>query len=120
MAGNQWIEVGQLADIPLRGARVVRTPQADIAVFRTGEDRVFALDDRCPHQGGPLSEGLVHGDRVACPLHGWRIELSTGEAVAPDEGCTASHPVKVEDGIVYLALYRFDSGPARESEEALQ
>lgn len=119
MAGNRWIEVGRLEDIPQRGARVVRTPRASIAVFRTGDDQVFALDDRCPHQGGPLSEGLVHGDWVACPLHGWRIELASGQAVSPDEGCTATHPVTVEDGLVYLALYRADAGSAQDTEEAL-
>lgn len=100
----QWIAVGSLADIPRLGARVVQVPAGDIAVFRTGDDEVFALRDKCPHRGGPLSQGIVHGHRVACPLHGWTIELDCGEAVAPDKGCARSYPVKLEGGVVYLSL----------------
>jgi nitrite reductase (NADH) small subunit len=103
---NAWIAVGRLEDIPRLGARVIRTAKGDIAVFRTAEDRVFALDDRCPHKGGPLSQGIVHGDRVTCPLHNWMIELCDGRAIAPDEGCTATYPVRVEEGLVFLNLDR--------------
>ncbi|MBI3571061.1 MAG: nitrite reductase small subunit NirD [Gammaproteobacteria bacterium] len=101
---NDWVEVGTLEDIPRQGARVVRAAEGDIAVFRTLDDEVFALRDKCPHKGGPLSQGIVHGRRVACPLHDWKIHLDSGLAVAPDEGCTASFPVKVIDGRVYLSL----------------
>jgi nitrite reductase [NAD(P)H] small subunit len=101
---SAWIAVGRLDEIPRLGARVIRTAKGDIAVFRTADDRIFALDDRCPHKGGPLSQGIVHGDRVTCPLHNWMIELCDGRAVAPDEGCTAAHPVRVEDGVVSLCL----------------
>ena len=83
-----------LTDIPRLGARVIERAiesGGNIAVFRTAEDRVFALADRCPHKGGPLSQGIVHGDRVACPLHNWNIELETGTAVEPDQGCTARY-----------------------------
>jgi nitrite reductase (NADH) small subunit len=73
-------------------------------VFRTEHDDVFALDDRCPHKGGPLSQGIVHNKRVTCPLHNFVIELASGEAVAPDKGCTRSHPAKVENGIVWLSV----------------
>jgi nitrite reductase (NADH) small subunit len=103
---NAWIAVGRLEDIPRLGARVIRTAKGDIAVFRTAEDRVFALDDRCPHKGGPLSQGIVHGDRVTCPLHNWMIELCDGRAVAPDEGCTATYPVRVEEGVISVSLDR--------------
>jgi nitrite reductase (NADH) small subunit len=108
-----WIEVGRLEAIPRLGARVVRTRTGDIAVFRTAEDEVFALDDRCPHRGGPLSQGIVYGRRVACPLHNWSVQLDTGHAVAPDEGSTGCYPVRVEDGLVYLSLRRLDEGCAR-------
>ena len=101
---STWIEIGALKDIPRLGSRVVRTATGNIAVFRTESDEVFALDDRCPHKGGPLSQGIVYGDRVACPLHSWSIELDSGSAVAPDEGCTHSHPAKVENGIVWLSV----------------
>ena len=104
MVDSGWIEVGQLEDIPRLGARVVRTPRGDIAVFRTADDEIFALHDKCPHKGGPLSQGIVHGKRVACPLHDWKIHLDTGEAVAPDEGCAARFPVRVEDGVIRLSL----------------
>ena len=99
-----WIEVGNVEDIPQLGARVVRTADGDIAVFRSAEDEIFALRDKCPHKGGPLSQGIVHGNRVACPLHDWKIHLDSGEAVAPDEGCAARFPVKVEAGVIQLSL----------------
>ena len=98
-----------LAEIPKLGARVVERaghPDGNIAVFRTADDRVFAVLDRCPHKGGPLSQGIVFGGHVACPLHNWTIELATGEAVAPDVGCTRRFAVTVERGVVYLALDR--------------
>jgi len=102
---SQWIEIGRLEDIPARGARVVRTPEGEVAVFRTGDDRLFALDNRCPHKGGPLSEGIVFDHKVACPLHNWKIELETGGAVAPDEGCVRTYPVELgDDGVVRLCL----------------
>ncbi len=101
---SNWIEVGKLDDIPRLGARVVETAKGDIAVFRTADDQVFALRDKCPHKDGPLSQGIVHGHKVACPLHNWNIDLETGEAVAPDEGCTGRYEVKVENGEVFLAL----------------
>jgi nitrite reductase [NAD(P)H] small subunit len=99
---TNWIEIGALSDIPVLGSRVVRTPSGDIAVFRTGDDEVFALDDRCPHKGGPLSQGIVHNKRVTCPLHNFVIELRSGVAVAPDQGCTRAHPAKVENNVVWL------------------
>jgi len=93
-----------LEEIPRLGSRVVEAPHGDVAVFRTADDRVFALDDRCPHKGGPLSQGIVHGDRVACPLHNWLIQLDSGQAAAPDEGCVRRHEARVEAGRVFLRL----------------
>ena len=101
---GEWIEVGVLNDIPKQGARVVNTDDGDIAIFRTDEDEVFALRDKCPHKGGPLSQGIVHGKKVACPLHNWNIHLDTGMAVAPDEGCAARYPVKLEGEKVLMSL----------------
>ncbi len=101
---SEWIEVGVLSDIPRQGARVVRTVDGDIAIFRTADDEVFALRDMCPHKGGPLSQGIVHGRKVACPLHDWKIHLDSGLAVAPDEGCAARFPVRLEGETVYLSL----------------
>lgn len=94
-----------LSEIPRLGARVVKTAaHGDIAVFRNADDEVFALLDKCPHKGGPLSQGIVFGKRVACPLHGWNIELADGNAVAPDHGCTRAFAVKVEEGLIYLEV----------------
>lgn len=99
---SHWIDILDVDDIPRLGARVVRHGSLDIAVFRNAEDEIFALEDRCPHKGGPLSQGIVHGRKVTCPLHGWNIELEGGCAVAPDEGCTRELPVRVEAGRVWL------------------
>ncbi|SMF36334.1 assimilatory nitrite reductase (NAD(P)H) small subunit [Tistlia consotensis] len=105
-----WIDVGALEAIPRQGARVVATPRGDVAVFRTHDDGLFALDDRCPHRGGPLSQGIVHGHAVTCPLHNWVIELASGAARRPDEGCSHRHAVRLERGRVLLALPA-DAGP---------
>jgi nitrite reductase (NADH) small subunit len=109
---TKWIEIGTLNDIPVLGSRVVRTAAGNIAVFRTSDDEVFALDDRCPHKGGPLSQGIVHNKRVTCPLHNFVIELKSGMAVAPDEGCTRAHPAKVENGVVWLGVQAAATVPA--------
>lgn len=97
-----WITIGHIDEIPLRGARCVKTPEGKIAVFRTAENEVFAIEDHCPHKGGPLSQGIVFGHRVACPLHNWTIGLADGCAKAPDEGCTPKFSVHVEAGVVHL------------------
>lgn len=101
-ATMQWIDIGPLEEIPSRGARVVKTQAGCIAVFRTADDQVFALDDRCPHKGGPLSEGIVHGHRVTCPLHNWVFDLSTGCALGADDGQVACHPARVEGGRILI------------------
>lgn len=96
------IDIAALDDIPPQGARVVRTPHGCVAVFRTADDRVFALDDRCPHKGGPLSEGIVHGTQVTCPLHNWVFDMATGQAQGADEGRVVTHPIRVEGGRIWL------------------
>jgi nitrite reductase (NADH) small subunit len=99
---NVWTDIGALEQIPRRGARVVRTPGGCIAVFRTLDDRVFALEDRCPHKGGPLSQGIVHGAGVTCPLHNWVVSLETGEAQGADSGSVRAFPVEAVDGRIRL------------------
>ncbi len=101
---SNWLEVVALDEIPRLGSRVIKTDTMDVAVFRTSDDQVFALRDACPHRGGPLSQGIVHGTSVTCPLHNWKIDLASGEALGPDEGCTNVFATKVENGKVYLAL----------------
>jgi nitrite reductase (NADH) small subunit len=101
-----WKNIGAIGNIPLRGARRldVTVDEKPIAVFRTSDDEVFALVDECPHRKGPLSEGIVSGDVVTCPLHNWLICLRNGEAHAPDEGRTRSLPVRIENGQVHIGF----------------
>lgn len=101
---SKWIRVCPLEEIPRLGSRVVKTWKGDVAVFRNNSDEVFALQDKCPHKGGPLSQGIVFDRSVTCPLHGWNIRLDNGEAVAPDNGCTHRYRVRVDKGEVYLDL----------------
>ena len=101
---SNWVEVGALEEIPALGARVVKNGETDIAVFRNSKDEVFAVNDECPHRQGQLSQGIVHDKSVTCPLHNWKIDLTTGEAMGPDEGCTGHYATKVEDGKVFLEL----------------
>jgi nitrite reductase (NADH) small subunit len=101
---SNWIEVGQINDIPKLGARVVQTAQGDIAVFRNSQDEVFALRDKCPHKGGPLSQGIVHGKTVTCPLHNWKISLENGEALLPDQGCSGVYAIKLEGEKIFLKM----------------
>ncbi len=99
-----FTDVGALSDIPRLGARCVKTAMGDIAIFRTADDRLFALRDECPHRQGPLSQGIVHGTSVTCPLHAWVISLETGTVDGPDEGCTKRFAVRLEQGRVLLAV----------------
>ncbi len=123
---TDWTPICQLEDIPVLGARrVKRSVGMDVAVFRTDKNELFALLDRCPHKGGPLSQGIVFGSSVACPLHNWTIGLGSGQAAAPDEGCTPTFSVKLEGGQVFLMTSELAShathqtrpvaGPARHS-----
>jgi nitrite reductase (NADH) small subunit len=111
---REWIELCAADEIPPLGARVVRRASgvADVAIFRAGDGSVYALEDRCPHRGGPLSQGIVAGARVTCPLHGWTIELASGEAVAPDTGVVRRYAVRVEGGRVLLEAAAFDLSSA--------
>ncbi|AXS79220.1 nitrite reductase small subunit NirD [Dechloromonas sp. HYN0024] len=102
---STWKLICKLEDIPQLGSRIVKPGTGgDIAIFRTADDEVFALHDKCPHKGGPLSQGIVHGKRVTCPLHGWNIGLDDGKAVAPDVGGCARFEVKIEEGRVFLVV----------------
>ncbi|MEL7211774.1 MAG: nitrite reductase small subunit NirD [Pseudomonadota bacterium] len=99
---TDWIDIASLEDVPQRGARVVKTREGCVAIFRTGADEVFALDNACPHKQGPLAEGIVHGASVTCPLHNWVISLETGLVLGEDEGQVATYPARVEGGRILL------------------
>lgn len=99
---SNWIDIAALEDVPARGARVVKTRDGCVAIFRSASDEVFALDNTCPHKKGPLSEGIVHGNAVTCPLHNWVISLETGMVQGPDEGQVTTYPARVKDGRILL------------------
>ena len=126
---DDWVFVCELGDIPVLGSRrVARDNGLDVAVFRNAQEQVFALLDRCPHKGGPLSQGIVFGTHVACPLHNWTIGLCDGQASLPDEGCTPKFSVRLENGAVFLKQSELAShavsevrplaGPARRKSQA--
>ena len=97
-----FVDIGSLDEIPRQGARLVKTAQGCVAVFRTLDDQVFALDDRCPHKGGPLSEGIVHGTSVTCPLHNWVFDMNSGTAQGADEGRVQTYAVRVQGGRILI------------------
>jgi len=99
---TDWIDIAPLDDVPKRGARMVKTALGCVAVFRTADDEVFALDNACPHKAGPLAEGIVHGKSVTCPLHNWVISLETGQAQGADEGQVNTYPARIENGRILL------------------
>ena len=99
---TDWIEITRLEEIPVLGSRIIETDTMSIAIFRGRDDSVYAIKDVCPHKNGPLSQGIMHGTSVTCPLHGWKIDLISGKALGPDEGCTNTFETKVENETVYL------------------
>ena len=99
---SRYIDIAALTDIPRQGARVVKTPHGCIALFRTADDQIFALEDRCPHKGGPLSEGIVHGTSVTCPLHAWVFDLATGVTEGTDDGAVRTFGVRLEGNRILL------------------
>jgi nitrite reductase (NADH) small subunit len=109
---SEWIDVGTIDDVPVLGSRVVQAPSGDIAVFKAADGTLFALRDRCPHKGGPLSQGIVHGHSVTCPLHNWVISLKSGEAQGADQGCTHKIPLRIEGARILLATSALMVRPA--------
>ncbi len=101
---SNWIDLGSLDAIPRRGARCVLSPAAKLPSSGRRRTRSFALENRCPHRGGPLAEGIVHGASVTCPLHNWVFDLATGKATGADEGAVRTYPVNVVDGRVYMGF----------------
>jgi nitrite reductase (NADH) small subunit len=107
-----WVDVGALDDIPVRGARIIRSAAGCIAVFRTAAGEAFAIDDKCPHKAGPLAQGIVHDRAVTCPLHNWVISLETGKALGPDSGQVRTYPLRIDNGRVLLERDALEAGRA--------
>ncbi|RAI04149.1 nitrite reductase (NAD(P)H) small subunit [Acuticoccus sediminis] len=101
---STFVKIGRVSDIPPLGARCVKTLGTSIGVFRTADDRIYAIENRCPHRGGPLSEGIVHGTSVTCPLHNTVVSLVTGEVEGPDGGSVMTVAVDVVDGVIFVDL----------------
>ena len=101
---TNWVSIGTLHDVPRRGSRCVKAGEITIAIFRTLEDKIYALEDKCPHKAGPLSNGIVHDGCVTCPLHNWVISLETGEAQGADEGATAAYPIKMDGDTILIDI----------------
>ncbi|WOF75171.1 nitrite reductase small subunit NirD [Parvibaculaceae bacterium PLY_AMNH_Bact1] len=99
---EKWVEIGKVSDVPVRGSRLIQVAGGAVAVFRTSDDSIFAIDDRCPHLGGPLSQGIVHDQRVTCPLHNLIIDLASGEGLGPDGGCVRTYPTDVQGDRILL------------------
>jgi nitrite reductase (NADH) small subunit len=112
MSTQDWVDIGAIADIPLRGARVVKSATGCIAVFRTADNEAFAIDDACPHKAGPLSQGIVHGRAVTCPLHNWVIALDSGAAQGADSGRVRTYSLRIESGRLLLDRRSLDMVPA--------
>lgn len=100
----KWYKITEIENIPSMGSRKVEIGEIEIAIFKTRDGSIFAINNVCPHKQGKLSEGLVHEKQVTCPLHSWEIDLTTGEALGNDSGCTNIYESKIVDGIVYISL----------------
>ena len=101
---SKWYKITAIENIPFMGSRKVEIGEIEIAIFKTRDGSLFAVNNVCPHKKGKLSEGLVHEKQVTCPLHNWEIDLQTGLALGNDSGCTSIYETKIEDGILFLSL----------------
>lgn len=99
-----YTQVASLEDIKINTGKTLRYKGLELALFRLGDNTVKAIENRCPHRGGVLAEGIVSGEYVFCPLHDWKIDLNAGEVQAPDRGCVKTYPVRIQDGQIYLLL----------------
>lgn len=100
----KWIRVTETGNIPLREGRSVTIGDREIAIFHLA-DRFAAVDNACPHRGGPLCDGIVSGASVTCPLHGYKVCLDTGAVLKPDVAIRVdTYPVRVEDGVVSVQM----------------
>lgn len=111
---KKWVKVTRFENIPLREGRSITVDDREIAIFRLG-DKLFAIDNRCPHKGGPLAEGIVSGSKVVCPLHAWKIDLDSGNVAGQsgEESCVTTYPIRVQDGIIEIELLAQDGAKSR-------
>ena len=100
----KWYKITEIENIPAMGSRKVEIGEIEIAIFKTRDGSIFAINNICPHKKGKLSEGLVHEHIVTCPLHNWNIDLKSGEALGNDHGCTNIYETKIVENIIYLGI----------------
>jgi nitrite reductase (NADH) small subunit len=126
-----WIRVISEVNIPIREGCGVHLADREIAIFNLG-DRFAAIDAACPHRGGPLCDGIVTGSgapsldcapivgrAVVCPLHGWKIDLQTGEVLKPDVSVRVeTYDVRVSEGVVEVAIPQAAHSKLREDKAA--
>ncbi len=101
---EEWVSIGSINEIPLRGARCIKNGDMTIALFRTAENKIYAIEDKCPHKNGPLSQGIVHDGCVTCPLHNWVISLESGLTQGADKGQTLAFPTKLIGNEILISL----------------
>jgi len=104
MDGKNWQLIADLKDLPKQGAKSYTIGDRSIGIFRTFHNQIFAIHDQCPHKQGPLSEGLIHGKYVTCPLHDWTIDLQSGSCQSPDEGQVACYPLLIDGDEIWISL----------------
>ena len=102
---NKWVRITGIENIPLREGRGVQIAGHDIAIFNLG-DRILAVENKCPHRGGPLADGIVSGSNVVCPLHAWKVDLASGEVVnqSMNAPCIKTYATRFENGVVLLEI----------------
>jgi nitrite reductase (NADH) small subunit len=102
---KEWVCITDVENVPLREGRSVHVVGHSIAIFNLG-DRFLAVENRCPHRGGPLADGILAEGAVVCPLHAWKVDLATGSVTnRPDHaGCVETFPTRVEGGLIFLEL----------------
>ena len=108
---HSWTRITYAEDIPLREGRAVEIDGREIALFNLG-DRFLAVENRCPHRGGPLADGIISGCTVVCPLHAWKVDLEEGSVFKPERACVATYPVRIDDGIISIQVRDCERGKA--------
>jgi nitrite reductase (NADH) small subunit len=96
--------IGEVADLPQKLGKTVTIGSKEIAVFKLENGDIRAIENRCPHKGGVLAEGILSGEYVFCPMHDWKISVNDGKVQAPDVGCVQSYPVEVKGDQVYILI----------------
>lgn len=102
---KRWVRITAVENIPLREGRAVQVGGHVVAIFNLG-DRFLALENRCPHRGGPLADGIVSAGTVVCPLHAWKVDLTTGSVTNQPESpqCVKTFPARVEADAIFVEL----------------